>query len=127
MTLRGATFVDGCDLIWKCRTIKSAAEVEALEAEGMGSTIEMAGHGVGLNPQEPPMIAEEEESVFEEGMVIAVEAWVVDWTGTGLATADLTQIIPEVFGNEDYVVVTKDGCDRFPSFRKDLRSLPFEG
>ena len=73
------------------------------------------------------MIAEEEESVFEEGMVIAVEAWVVDWTGTGLATADLTQIIPEVFGNEDYVVVTKDGCDRFPSFRKDIRSLPFEG
>ncbi len=33
---------------------------EALEAEGMGSTIEMADHGVGLNPQEPPMITEEE-------------------------------------------------------------------
>jgi len=100
---------------------------EALEAEGMGSTIEMAGHGVGLNPQEPPMIAEEEESVFEEGMVIAVEVWVVDWTGTTLKSADLSQIIPQVFGNEDYVVVTKDGCDRFPSFRKDIRELPFEG
>lgn len=100
---------------------------EALEAEGMGSTIEMAGHGVGLNPQEPPMIAEEEESVFEEGMVIAVEVWVVDWAGTSLNVADLSQIIPQVFGNEDYVVVTKDGCDRFPSFRKDIRTLPFEG
>jgi Xaa-Pro aminopeptidase len=87
----------------------------------------MAGHGVGLNPQEPPMIAEEEESVFEEGMVIAVEVWVVDWTGTSLKDADLSQIIPQVFGNEDYVVLTKDGCDRFPSFRKDIRSLPFEG
>jgi Xaa-Pro aminopeptidase len=98
-----------------------------LKEEGMGSTIEMAGHGVGLNPQEPPMIAEEEESVFEEGMVIAVEVWFVDWTGLSLKSADLSQIIPQVFGNEDYVVVTKDGCDRFPSFRRDIRSLPFEG
>jgi Xaa-Pro aminopeptidase len=98
-----------------------------LKEEGMGSTIEMAGHGVSLNPQEPPMIAEEEESVFEEGMVIAVEVWFVDWTGLSLKSADLSQIIPQVFGNEDYVVVTKDGCDRFPSFRRDIRSLPFEG
>lgn len=98
-----------------------------LKEEGMGSTIEMAGHGVGLNPQEPPMIAEQEESVFEEGMVIAVEVWFVDWTGLSLKGADLSQIIPQVFGNEDYVVVTKDGCDRFPSFRRDIRSLPFEG
>ena len=28
--LDGATFVDACDLIWKCRMIKSASEVEAL-------------------------------------------------------------------------------------------------
>ena len=32
------------------------------------------------------MIAEEEETVFEEGMVIAVEVWVVDWAGTELST-----------------------------------------
>jgi hypothetical protein len=44
-----------------------------------------------------------------------------------LKDADLSQIIPQVFGNEDYVVVTKDGCDHFPSFRRDIRSLPFEG
>jgi Xaa-Pro dipeptidase len=28
--LGGATFVDACDLIWKCRVIKSASEVECL-------------------------------------------------------------------------------------------------
>ena len=100
---------------------------QALRDEGMDSTIEMAGHGVGLNTQEPPMIAEEEEAAFEEGMVLAVEVWVVDWTGLSLKGADVSSIIPQVYGNEDLVVVTRDGCDRFPSFRRDIRSLPHEG
>jgi Xaa-Pro aminopeptidase len=93
----------------------------------MGSTIEMAGHAVGLNTQEPPMIAEEEEATFESGMVLAIEVWVVDWSGMSLKGADLTSFVPEVYGNEDLVVVTHKGCDRFPSFRRDIRSLPFEG
>ena len=95
---------------------------EALHQEGMGSTIEMAGHGVGLNPQEPPMIAEEEETVFEAGMVVAVEVWVVDWSGSSLEG-----VVPQVYGNEDLVVVTDRGCDPLPSFRRDIRSLPWEG
>jgi len=95
---------------------------QALQEKGMGSTIEMAGHGVGLNMQEPPMIAEEEEDTFEEGMVLAIEVWVVDWSGAGLGGS----LVPEVYGNEDMVVVTGDGCDRFPSFRRDIRSLPHE-
>jgi len=99
---------------------------EALQEEGMGSTIEMAGHGAGLNTQEPPMIAEEEEDTFEEGMVLAIEVWVVDWSGVSLKGAG-GSFVPEVYGNEDMVVVTKDGCDRFPSFRRDIRSLPHEG
>jgi Xaa-Pro aminopeptidase len=96
---------------------------EALQEKGMGSTIEMAGHGVGLNMQEPPMIAEEEEDTFEAGMVLAIEVWVVDWSGAGLGGS----LVPEVYGNEDLVLVTEDGCDRFPSFRRDIRSLPHEG
>ena len=96
---------------------------EALQEKGMGSTIEMAGHGVGLNMQEPPMIAEEEEDTFEAGMVLAIEVWVVDWSGAGLGGS----LVPEVYGNEDLVLVTKDGCDRFPSFRRDIRSLPHDG
>lgn len=101
----------------------------SLREGGIEPTIEMAGHGVGLNPQEPPMIAEEEESVIEEGMALAIEVWAVDWSGLSLleAGADLSKIVPEAYGNEDLVVVTKEGCDRLPSFRKDIRSLPYEG
>jgi hypothetical protein len=75
------------------------------------------------------MIAEEEESLIEEGMVLAVEVWVVDWSGVSMAGAglDASSFIPEVFGNEDLVVVTKDGCDAFPSFPKNIRSLPHDG
>jgi Xaa-Pro aminopeptidase len=94
-----------------------------LRDNGIEPTIEMAGHGVGLNPHEPPMIAEQETAVFEEGMVIAVEVWVVDWSGRSL----LSTPVPEVFGNEDYVEVTRNGCNRFPSFRKDIRCLPYNG
>jgi Xaa-Pro aminopeptidase len=100
---------------------------DVLTEEGMASTIEMAGHGVGLTTQEPPMIAEGEESVFEEGMAIAVEVWVVDWSGLSLKETDFSQLTPKVFGNEDLVVVTRDGCERLPSFRRDVRSLPLEG
>jgi hypothetical protein len=73
--------------------------------------------------------AEEEESVIEEGMVLAVEVWVVDWSGLSFkeGESDFSTIIPEVYGNEDLVVVTKNGFDRFPSFRKDIRTLPFKG
>jgi len=97
---------------------------EVLRGEGIQPTIEVVGHGVGLNPHEPPMLAEDEEAPIEEGMVLAVEVWVVDWSGISVKEGKL---VPEVYGNEDLVVVTKNGCDRFPYFRKDIRSLPYEG
>jgi Xaa-Pro aminopeptidase len=102
---------------------------DCLREEGIEPTIEVAGHGVGLSPHEPPMIAEEEESLIEEGMVLAVEVWVVDWSGLSMkqAEVDMTKVVMEAYGNEDLVVVTQDGCDRFPSFRKDIRCLPYEG
>jgi hypothetical protein len=62
--------------------------------------------------------------LIEEGMVLAVEVWVVDWSGLSVKEGKL---VPEVYGNEDLVVVTKNGCDQFPSFRKDIRTLPYEG
>lgn len=101
----------------------------ALKEEGIDPTIEMAGHGVGLSPHEPPMIAENEEQRVEENMVLAIEVWVVDWSGVSMADSDKNSgnMVPEVYGNEDLVLVTKNGCDRFPSFRKDIRSLPFRG
>lgn len=102
---------------------------DALRDEGIEPTIEVAGHGVGLNPHEPPMIAEEEETLIEEGMVLAVEVWVVDWSGVSMAGAglDSSNLSPEVYGNEDLVAVTKDGCDAFPSFPKSIRCLPYKG
>jgi Xaa-Pro aminopeptidase len=102
---------------------------EVLRDEGVEPTIEVAGHGVGLNPHEPPMIAEEEESLIQEGMVLAVEVWVVDWSGQSMKDAefDPQNIVPEAYGNEDLVVVTRDGCDAFPSFPKHIRSLPYRG
>jgi Xaa-Pro aminopeptidase len=100
-----------------------------LRDEGIDPSIEVAGHGVGLNPHEPPMIAEEEESLIEEGMVLAIEVWAVDWSGVSIVEGDLgsSSFVPEVFGNEDLVVVTKDGCDAFPSFPKNIRALPHNG
>jgi Xaa-Pro aminopeptidase len=95
-----------------------------LREEGIQPTIEVVGHGVGLSPHEPPMLEEEEEAPIEEGMVLAVEVWVVDWSGISVKEGKL---VPEVFGNEDLVAVTKNGCDRFPYFRKDIRTLPYEG
>ena len=96
----------------------------ALREEGIQPTIEVVGHGVGLSPHEPPMMAEDEEAPIEEGMVLAIEVWVVDWSGISVKEGKL---VPEVFGNEDLVVVTKNGCDRLPYFRKDIRTLPYEG
>ncbi len=78
--------------------------------------IDMAGHGVGLNFQEPPAIARNEEYELEEGMVLAIETWEVSMTEAGVAVAAV----------EDYVTVTKDGCEPFPSFPRDLRCLPID-
>ncbi len=97
---------------------------EVLRSNGIEPRIEMAGHSMGMNHHEPPMIAEEEESVFEEGMVIAVEVFVVDWKGD---FRQRTTVVPEVYGNEDLVVVTKNGHDPMPGFRRDVRTLPYLG
>ncbi len=85
-----------------------------------GETDDQIGHGIGLDLQEPPMIARGEKTLLEEGMVLAVEIWHVDWSGVSVVQGKL---VPEVYGNEDLVVVTKTGCDPLPSFRREIRSL----
>ncbi|NOX49846.1 MAG: aminopeptidase P family protein [Gammaproteobacteria bacterium] len=76
--------------------------------------LDMAGHGVGLNFQEPPAIAVGEESLIEEGMVLAIECWALDMQRSGAYC----------YAVEDYVVVTDSGCEVFPEFPKDIRCLP---
>jgi Xaa-Pro aminopeptidase len=90
---------------------------EALEEKGYTNSLDMGGHGVGLNFQEPPAIATGEKFVVEEGMVLAIEAWSLD------AEDMSARKVPDLYGTEDYVVVTKDGSDPFPTFRKDIRCL----
>lgn len=97
---------------------------DALREGGMECSFEMAGHGVGLTEHEPPMIAEGEEALIEEGMVMAVEVWITDETAIREKPEG---VIPDFYANEDLVVVTRDGCDRLPSFRKDVRTLPYQG
>ena len=93
------------------------AIVDLNRQKGEGDYLfDMAGHGVGLNFQEPPAIAVGEEFEVEEGMVLAIETWALDMKDTG----------GHVYAVEDYVTVTQDGCDPFPSFPRDLRSLPID-
>lgn len=88
---------------------------DTLEDQGIKCTLDQAGHGVGLNFQEPPAIAVGEELRVEEGMVLAVECWYFD--------IDDMSVGKNMFGGEDYVVVTGDGYDPLPTFRTDLRCL----
>jgi len=50
----------------------------------------------------------------QEGMVLAVECWMFETDDAGHH---------RVYGGEDYVYVTKDGCDLFPIFPTDIVSL----
>jgi Xaa-Pro aminopeptidase len=110
------------------RTAEVVGVVEdVFKEEGSPIEIEMIGHGMGLTGHEPPMLTAREETVIEEGMVFAVEIWKYDVSG--FAYGDGEQSVKNLgpFGNEDLVVVTKDGCDRLPAFRKDILSLPHGG
>jgi len=99
--------------------------LEACKDHGIPtSDDDMAGHGIGLSLHEPPMLSPRDDTLIEEGMVLAVEIWLVDWSGISVVQG---KTVPEVYGNEDLVVVTKNGCDQLPSFRRDIRSLPYEG
>jgi len=107
----GARVSDLVDLI------SQALGEEGIDFPGDGQ----AGHCVGLTPHEPPMIARREDGVIEEGMVVAIEVWAVDaWSESARSQAD-----SDIFGGEDLVVVTRDGCDPLPYLPRELRSLPF--
>ncbi len=91
------------------------AILERTRSDGeLNYLLDMAGHGVGLNFQEPPAIAIGEENEIEEGMVLAIECWALDMRESGAYC----------YAVEDYVLVTKDGCDLFPGFPRDIRCLP---
>jgi Xaa-Pro aminopeptidase len=113
-------------------TIKSGVDTRALvkaihrvfEDMGYKSSIEMAGHGIGLGGHEPPMLTNHGDTVLEEGMVLAVEIWKYDISGFAYSDSKQGRKNLGIFANEDLVVVTKQGADRLPYFHKDILSLP---
>lgn len=91
--------------------------------EGDVFQFEMAGHGVGLVGHEPPMISLEEEISLQEGMVLAIEVWKYGIPGFAYDKGEQKKNTGP-YANEDLVLVTKNGHQRLPAFRKDILSLP---
>lgn len=101
----------------KANDIVKAANRE-LKNHGYKPTLDMGGHGFGLTPHEPPMLEATNEMKLEDGMTLAVEVWELEVASAGIGSSDLG-----VFGNEDLVVVTKEGCEEL-TFRSDIRCVP---
>ncbi len=87
---------------------------QTLEDGGLECSLDQGGHGVGIDGQEPPAIALGETFEVQESMVLAVECWMFDMDENGHY---------RVYGGEDYVHVTKDGCDPLPTFPTEIVSL----
>jgi len=87
---------------------------DTLQEGGLECSLDQGGHGVGLCGQEPPAIALGEKFVVQEGLVLAVECWLFETDKNGHH---------RVYGGEDYVYVTENGCDLFPVFPTDITSL----
>ena len=87
---------------------------ETLKDGGLFCSLDQGGHGVGIDGQEPPAIALGETFEVQENMVLAVECWMFETDENGHQ---------RVYGGEDYVVVTPDGCDPLPTFPTDIFSL----
>ena len=87
---------------------------QTLQDGGLHCSLDQGGHGVGLDGQEPPAIALGEKFVVQENMVLALECWMFETDEHGHH---------RVYGGEDYVHVTKNGCDLLPTFPTDIVSL----
>jgi Xaa-Pro aminopeptidase len=66
-----------------------------------------AGHGVGLDLQEPPSIDAWNENIIQEGMVLSVEPW-------------LNQEKGSFFGIGDTFVVTDKGCTKIEGLGRNI-------
>jgi Xaa-Pro aminopeptidase len=87
---------------------------DTLQDGGLHCSLDQGGHGVGIHGQEPPAIALGEKFVVKEDMVLALECWMFEATPEGHH---------RVYGGEDYVHVTRDGCDLLPTFPTDIMHL----
>jgi Xaa-Pro dipeptidase len=62
--------------------------------------IDMVGHGIGLDPHEPPMLSANNPTLLQENMVVCIEPWVTLPDDQGVLTC------------EDTFLVKKDGYEQ---------------
>jgi Xaa-Pro aminopeptidase len=74
-----------------------------------------AGHGIGMDVHEPPMLTLNNEMLLQEGMVVALEVWVHDSLKRSGGTG--------VVGIEDEYVITDKGYEQIPGFNRSIRQV----
>ena len=95
----------------QCRPGVPAKEVflaaaRVIEESGLQS-LDMIGHGIGMDLHEPVMLTPYNEEPLQSGMVLAVEPWLYDSSGLG------------VFALEEHVHVTDDAPEMLSSIERD--------
>jgi Xaa-Pro aminopeptidase len=71
------------------------------EAGGIETLEEMAGHGVGLDVHEPPMLTASSEVIIQPGMCVEVEPWIGSFRKQGG---------PGFVHVENLIIITERGC-----------------
>lgn len=69
--------------------------------------LDLIGHGIGLDTQEPPVICANSSTLIEPGMILCIEPWIYDWYGLG------------VFAIEDQILVTQKGYETLAAVEKE--------
>lgn len=82
------------------------AAAAVLQESGLPS-LDMIGHGIGMDIHEPPMLTPYADAPLSAGMVLAVEPWLYDPTGLG------------VFCVEELVLVTDSGAEVLSTLPRD--------
>ena len=93
-----------------CQAVDRAAR-QVIEAAGYGPFfLHRAGHGLGLDVHEHPVLVEGNEDLLEEGMVFTIEPgiYLEGWGGVRI---------------EDDVVISGDGCRSFTRMTRDLTRI----
>lgn len=95
----------------QCRPGVPAREVflaaaRVIEESGLQS-LDMIGHGIGMDLHEPVMLTPYNEEPLQAGMVLAVEPWLYDPTGLG------------VFALEEHVHVTEDAPEMLSGIERN--------
>ena len=95
----------------KCRPGIPAKEVffaaESVIKESGLVSLDMIGHGIGMDLHEPVMLTPYNDEPLQAGMVLAVEPWLYDSSGLG------------VFALEEHVHVTDDEPEMLSSIERD--------